>query len=100
MQSCDLDVTLPDFDVPETLNPGLDGEGSGSCSFSPQSFDDFGLLDQTMDQALDFLSFAPMNMGAAGTRLPGVSNKLDVWNDFTFDVNALGGEFLSEPFNM
>lgn len=99
LRPSDMDSMLQDFGATGTSNPGLEG-GEGSSSFNPQSFTDFDLLDQTMGQPLDFLSFAPINTMAGGTESPSTSNNLDNWNDFTFDVNALGGEILPEPYNM
>ncbi len=101
MHSSDLDSTLRDFDASSMSNPGLGaGEGNGNCSFYPQSFDDFGMFNQIMDPALDSLSFSPINTVAAGARSSSLSNNLDIWNDFTFDVNALGEEFFSEPYHI
>jgi Fungal specific transcription factor domain len=97
----DLDSIIQDFDASGTSNPGLQGgEGSGS-SFDLQSFNDFSLLDQaTMDQSLNLLPFAPENMVATSIESSTAFNNLDNWNEFMFDVNALGGEVLLEPYNI
>lgn len=96
LEPSDLDSILQGFDAPGVPAPGLEG-GQGSSSFDPQSFNDFGLFDQAMDQPLDFLSFTPMDTVATGTESSSASNNWDYWNAFTFDVNELGGETLPEP---
>jgi hypothetical protein len=98
MHPSDLEPILQDLDASGTLNSELD-VGEGSSSFGPQNFNDFGLNDQFMDQSLDFLSFVPIDKVTASTKSPSTSNNSDNWNDFTFDVNALGEEFFPEPYN-
>lgn len=95
----ELDSILQEFDASGTPNPGLE-DGEGSSGFEFQTFNDFTLIDQTMDQPLDFFSFTPINPMATGTELSSASNNWDNWNEFTFDVNALGGDILSEPYNI
>lgn len=95
----DLDSILQEFDVSETPNPVLEG-GEGGSSIEPQSLNSFGLIDQTMDQPLDFLSFTPIDTVVTETESLSASNDWDNWNDFTFDVNALSGEFVPEPYKI
>jgi hypothetical protein len=99
LHPADLDSILQDSSASEVSNPRLDGD-EGSSSFDPQIFDDCGLIDQTTDQPLNFLPFGPINTMAAGVESPNVFNNLDDWNDFTFDVNALGGEILPGPYDI
>ena len=95
----DLDSILQGFDASRTPDPGMDA-GEGSRSFKPQSFNECGLMDPSMDQPLDFLSFTPFDTAATGTESLSAADKWDNWNDFTFDVNALGGEIFGEPYNI
>lgn len=96
LDPADLESVLQDFSAPEASNPRLNGD-EGSSSFDPQFLGDFGLIT---DQPLDFLPFGPMNTMVAGIESPNVSNNLDDWNDFTFDVNALGGEIHPGPYDI
>lgn len=99
LQPPDFDSILQDFYASGTPNPGLEG-GEGRSSFEPQFFNNFGPIGQIIDQPLDLLSFTPINTEKTGTELPSASNSWDNWNDFTFDVNALGGEMFAAPYDI
>ena len=97
VQLPDLESTSQDFDAPRTSNPEI-GVGKGSSSLDPHSLDNFHLFDP--DQLLDFVSFAQLNTEGGAPESPGASKNLENWNEFLFDVDALGGEFPSEPYGI
>lgn len=97
LQPSELDSIIPSFNEAGTAGPGFGGDICDN-SFDPQSFDDFGLIDQPMDHSLDFLSLPLPETTATDPELPSAFNDLDNWNDFMFDVNALSGEPFPESY--
>jgi hypothetical protein len=88
-----LDSVLQGHDA---SSAGLEG-GKGSSIFYPQSFENFGPIDRNRDQPL---SFAAINMVEADIESPNASNNSNNWNDLIFDVDALGGESILEPYGI
>ena len=64
-----------------------------SSPFADASFDLSGLFDPIPGPPLNFVTFDPHSMEAGEGNIPNTSKNLDSWNDFAFDVNALGGHF-------
>ena len=83
LNSSDLDPNLPSIDVPVTPS-----------AFPSSGFDTFELFDPVTGQPLDFLSFDTITNDRMDTGLNDTTSNVDSWNDFAFDVNALGGEFI------
>lgn len=87
-----------DPDLQPTGEPGIPGlELETTLETTLDSFD---LFDQTTGQPLDFLSFSPLDSMAADTELFTTPDHYDNWNDFAFDVNALGGESFLGQYGM
>lgn len=91
----DLSPSLlnPNASVASSLGFDLNNNNDG---FDTQSLINIPSLGQVTEQRLDDFSFAPINSMAPNFAAPIVPGDLDNWNDFTYDVNALSGEYLSE----
>ncbi|KAE9365828.1 hypothetical protein N431DRAFT_562537 [Stipitochalara longipes BDJ] len=95
LNTANPDPTFEDFNAFGTSNVGFESNSSDI-----QPFDNFGFLGQTPNEQLDFLNFAPMNTFPTNVELSAVPNELDNWNDFMFDMNALGGEILPDIYSI
>lgn len=79
--------------APSNLDQHMSSEGT-----SIPSFIDFQILDQGAAQPLDDFTLTPFELLSENSVQPGTSSNLNEWNNFTFDVNALNGEYFSEPY--
>ena len=95
----DLGLSLldPNASVAPSLGFDLNNSNDG---FNTQSLNDFPLLGPVTEQRLDDFSFASINSMAPKSVAPSASGNLDSWNDSTYDVSALGGEYFSESYGM
>jgi hypothetical protein len=98
-QPSDLELTLQGLNIPEFSNPDADGV-KGINTLDCMALNNFDLIDQTTGQYLDFLSFTPLDMMDPLAGSSSMPNNLDDWDNFTFDMNALGGEFLVDQFDL
>ena len=73
------------------------GEQGTPSTFIGAGFDNFELFDPVTGQPLDFLSFDTITQDTMDTGLNDTPSNIDNWNDFAFDLNALGGEFRVIP---
>ena len=81
-----VDSTLSETDA---STPSRSGDQGG------KAFDDFeskvsGNFSQSMTQPQDLLPFAPMDTLMTSPTQPDMFRNFDYWNNFTYDVNALG----------
>lgn len=95
----DLGLSLLDPNASVASSLGFDLNSSND-SFNIQSLNAFPLLGQVTEQRLEDFSFASINSTAPNFAEPSASDNLDNWNDFTYDVNALSGEYFSESYGM
>ncbi|CAM1505890.1 Fc.00g115270.m01.CDS01 [Cosmosporella sp. VM-42] len=97
MPMSDIDAAMQDFHTSGMSNYDVNNGIDYRNTFGSQSFNEFNLLDQSMDQPLQFPLSGELNTMEGGGEPPVNSYNLDSWNGFTFDINALGGEMLFEP---
>ena len=90
-----LDPAFQSFNAFGTPNVGLETNGSDL-----QHFNNFGFLEQTPNEQLDFLNFAPTDTFPSDVGLSAVPDELDNWNTFMFDMNSVDGEILPDLYNM
>ena len=91
-QPSPLDSVLRNYEVASGLLPGVNLEGSRSNSYDPMAFEDLDLINQTTDPALELDLFAPMDMATGSMDPSGGSVNWDNWNEFIFDVGAVGAD--------
>ena len=87
-----MDSYSPDVDVSLPLN-GRHTVGDSSREYSPHPYDN---LQPLVGQNLNSFHFAPVDTMPTGLGQPGSSSNLDSWNNFMYDVNALGEGYHSE----
>ena len=86
------DPNSPDEDVSLPLNGGLAVE-----NFIPEyGFLPYDNLQPGIGQNPNSFSFAPIDKMPTGLGQPGGSSNLNSWNNFTYDVNALGEGYYVE----